>query len=121
MGDLGSGRQRRPAPFLTARKRREPTMVCYARPLSLLAAIVIVAWLVFAGPVTHFFATAAILVAVLIAAAAAAAAAAFVVTAALSHRRRLAAGGGCVTCRFRCQHAMTGSHPSWLVRTADPG
>jgi hypothetical protein len=96
-------------------------MVCYARPLSLLAAIVIVAWLVFSGPVTHFFATAAILVAVLIAAAAAAAAAAFVITAALSHRRRRAAAGGCVTCRFRCQHAMTGSRPFWLVSTADRG
>jgi hypothetical protein len=96
-------------------------MVCYARPLSLLAAIVIVAWLVFSGPVTHFFATAAILVAVLIVTAAAAAAAAFVVTAALSHRRRRAAAGGCVTCRFRCQHAMTGSHPFWLVSTADRG
>src|SRR5262249_12806749 len=108
MGDLGSGWQRRPAPFLTPRKRREPTVVCYARPLSCLAAIVTVAWLVFARPVTHFFATAAILVAVLIAAAAAAAAAAFVVTAALSHQRRRAAAGSCVTCQFRCQHAMTG-------------
>ncbi len=27
-------------------------MVCYARPASLLAAIVAVAWLVFSGPVT---------------------------------------------------------------------
>ena len=77
-------------------------MVCYARPLSLLAAIVIAAWLVFSGPVTHFFATAAILVAVLIVMAAAAAAAAFVVTAALSHRRRRAAAGGCVTARLTC-------------------
>ena len=29
-------------------------MVCYARPASLLAAIVAVAWLVFSGPVSHF-------------------------------------------------------------------
>ena len=35
-------------------------MVCYARPASLLAAIVAVAWLVFAGPVSHFFSTAAV-------------------------------------------------------------
>ena len=42
-------------------------MVCYARPASLLAAIVAVAWLVFSGPVSHFFSTAAVLVAVLVA------------------------------------------------------
>ena len=41
-------------------------MVCYARPASLLAAIVAVAWLVFGGPVSHFFSTAAVMVAVLI-------------------------------------------------------
>ena len=40
-------------------------MVCYARPASLLAAIVVVAWVVFAGPVSHFFSTAAVLAAVL--------------------------------------------------------
>ena len=36
-------------------------MVCYARPASLLAAIVAVAWLVFGGPVSHFFSTAAVM------------------------------------------------------------
>ena len=41
-------------------------MVCYARPLSFLAAIVIIAWMAFSGPVTHFFATAAILAAALV-------------------------------------------------------
>ena len=39
-------------------------MVCYARPASLLAAIVAVAWLVFSGPLSHFFSTAAVMVAV---------------------------------------------------------
>ena len=39
-------------------------MVCYARPASLLAAIVAVAWLVFGGPVSHFLSTAAVIVAV---------------------------------------------------------
>jgi hypothetical protein len=47
-------------------------MVCYARPASLLAAIVAIAWVVFAGPVSHFFSTAAVLAAVLTAAAGAA-------------------------------------------------
>ena len=43
-------------------------MVCYARPATLLAAIVAVAWLVFGGSVNHFFSTAAVMVAVLVAA-----------------------------------------------------
>jgi hypothetical protein len=94
-------------------------MVCYARPVTFLTAILIVAWLAFSGPVSHFFATAAVLVAVLVATAGAAAAVAVVLTAAMSARRRRSAGGGCVSCRFRCQHAMTGPRRSWLVTTAD--
>ena len=83
-------------------------MVCYARPASLLVAIVVVAWVAFARPVSHFFGTAAVLAAVLTAAAVAATAAALAFAAFMSVRRRRAAAGGCVNCRFRCQHAMTG-------------
>ena len=83
-------------------------MVCYARPASLLAAIVAVAWVVFATPVSHFFSTIAVLAAVLTAAAGAAVAAALAFAAFRSVRHRRAASGGCVNCRFRCQHAMTG-------------
>ena len=93
-------------------------MVCYARPASLLAAIVAVAWLVFSGPVSHFFSTAAVLVAVLVATASAAVAAALVFATFMSTRRRRARAGGCVSCRFQCQHAMTGQR-LWLVTTAD--
>ena len=93
-------------------------MVCYARPASLLAAIVAVAWLVFSGPVSHFFSTAAVLVAVLVATASAALAAALVFATFMSTRRRRAGAGGCVSCRFQCQHAMTGQR-LWLVTTAD--
>ena len=39
-------------------------MVCYARPAGWLAAILVVAWLVFAEPVSHFFDTAALVLAV---------------------------------------------------------
>ena len=95
-------------------------MVCYARPASLLAAIVAVAWLVFSGPVSHFFSTAAVLVAVLVATASAAVAAALVFATFMSTRRRRAGAGGCVSCRFQCQHAMTGQR-LWLVTTADRG
>ena len=93
-------------------------MVCYARPASLLAAIVAVAWLMFSGPLSHFFSTAAVLVAVLVATASAAVAAALVFATFMSTRRRRAVAGGCVSCRFQCQHAMTGQR-LWLVTTAD--
>ena len=93
-------------------------MVCYARPASLLAAIVAVAWLVFSRPVSHFFSTAAVMVAVLVATAGAAAAAAVAFATFMSTRRRRAGAGGCVSCRFQCQHAMTGQR-LWLVTTAD--
>jgi len=82
-------------------------MVCYARPASLLAVIVAVAWLVFAGPVSHF-ANTTVLAAVLTATAVAATAAALAFAVVMSIRHRRAAAGGCVNCRFRCQHAMTG-------------
>ncbi len=97
-------------------------MVCYARPASLLAAIVAVAWLVFSGPVSHFFSTAAVMVAVIAATAGAAVIAALVFATLMSTRRRRAGAGGCVNCRFQCQHAMTGHSGGrglWLVTTAD--
>jgi hypothetical protein len=95
-------------------------MVCYARPASRLAAIVFVAWLVFAVRVSHFFSTAALATAVTVAAVGAAVAAALVFATFMSTRRRRAAAGGCVSCQFRCQHAMTESPRwLWLVTTAD--
>ncbi len=82
-------------------------MVCYARPASRLAAILLVAWLVFAVPVSHFFDTAALVMAVTVATSGAAVAAALAFATFMSVRRRRAAAGGCVSCQFRCQHAMT--------------
>ena len=96
-------------------------MVCYARPASWLAAIVFVAWLVFAVPVSHFFNTAALVTAVTVATVGAAGAAALAFATFMSARRRRAAAGGCVSCQFRCQHAMT--EPTgrlWLVTIAGP-
>jgi len=95
-------------------------MVCYARPASRLAAIVFVAWLVFARPVSHFFGTAALMTTVTVATAGAAGVAALAFATFRSARRRRAADGGCVSCQFRCQHAMT--EPTgrfWLVTMAD--
>lgn len=95
-------------------------MVCYARPAAWLAAIVAVAWLVLARPVGHYLATAALAAAVTVAIAGAAVTAALVFATFMSVRRRRAVAGGCVTCQFRCQHAMTG-RPSRLrlVTTTD--
>jgi len=97
-------------------------MVCYARPAAWLAVIVAVAWLVFGRPAAHYVATAALAAAVTVAVAVVGAAviAALVFATFMSVRRRRAAVGGCVTCRFRCQQAMTG-RPSrlGLVTSAD--
>lgn len=82
-------------------------MVCYARPAGCFAAIVAVAWLVFAGPVSHLFGHAATLVAVIAATLGTAMAAGLAFAIFMATRRHRAAAGGCVTCRFRCQHAMT--------------
>ncbi len=104
----------------TAQREERPTMVCYARPASRLLAIVAVAWLVFAVPVSHFFNTAAFLMAVTVAAVGAAVAAVLVFAIVMSARRRRAAAGGCVSCQFRCQHAMTEpARRLWLVTIAD--
>jgi len=82
-------------------------MVCYARPAGCFAAIVAVAWLVFAGPASHLLGHAATLVAVLAATLGTAVAAALAFAIFMATRRHRAAAGDCVTCRFQCQHAMT--------------
>jgi hypothetical protein len=82
-------------------------MVCYARPAGCFAAIVAVAWLVFAGPVSHQFGHAATLIAVIAATVGTAMAATLAFAIFMATRRHRAAAGGCVGCRFQCQHAMT--------------
>jgi hypothetical protein len=82
-------------------------MVCYARPAGRMAAVVLVVLLVFGRHVGHFFDAAALTVAITVAAGGAAVAAAVAFAAFLSIRRRRAAAGGCVSCQFRCQHAMS--------------
>lgn len=82
-------------------------MVCYARPAGCFAAIVAVAWLVFAGPVSHLFGDAATVVTVIAATIGTAVGAVLAFTIFMATRRHRAASGGCVGCRFQCQHAMT--------------
>ncbi len=95
-------------------------MVCYARPAGRFAVLLIGALLVFSRPVSHFLDTAAFVVAATVTTGAAAVAAVLVFASFMSTRRRRASAGGCVSCQFRCQHAMTGpSRRPWLVTTAD--
>jgi hypothetical protein len=95
-------------------------MVCYARPASWLAVIAVVAYLILGRPVGHFLDTAAVAVALTVVIAGVAVTTALVLAAFMSARRRRAAAGGCVSCQFRCQHAMTeSSRRSWLVTTVD--
>lgn len=97
-------------------------MVCYARRVSMLALLTVVAVLLFEKPASHFFDTAAIVRVVLVASALGAVASIFVFSVLMSTRRRRAAAGGCVNCRFRCQHAMTAqSWRPWLVNIGDRG
>src|ERR1700677_408096 len=89
-------------------------MVCYARPASRIAALLLVVFLVFGRSAAHFLDATALLVAIAVAVggAAVAAAVAFMVFRAV--QRRQAAAGGCVSCQLRCQHAMT-EQPRRLV------
>ncbi|MBV9204663.1 MAG: hypothetical protein JO037_04490 [Actinobacteria bacterium] len=97
-------------------------MVCYARPAGRLAVIFGVALVVFYRPASHFLGTTAVLAAVTIAIAGAAVAAALALATFMPVRRRRAAAGGCVSCRFRCQHAMTEpARRPWLMTTTDRG
>ena len=82
-------------------------MVCYARPASRIAALVVIAFVVFGHSIGHYLGAAALVTTIALATAVAAVAAALVFAAFLSTRRRRALAGGCVGCRFRCQHAMT--------------
>ena len=91
-------------------------MVCYARPAGCFAAIVAVAWLVFAGPGSHLFGDMATVVAIIAATVGTAVAAVLAFTIFMATRRHRAASGGCVGCRFQCQHAMTEETSGPMVR-----
>src|SRR5271154_3924629 len=97
-------------------------MVCYARPASRMAALLLVVFLVFGRSAAHFLDATALLVAIVVAVGGAAAAAAVAFAVFRAVQRRRAAAGGCVSCQLRCQHAMT-EQPRRLVlvSTVDRG
>jgi hypothetical protein len=97
-------------------------MVCYARPAGRMAAIILLIFLVFSRPISHYFNTAALVVAITVAIAVAAALAAVAFGVLLAVRRRRSAVGGCVSCQLRCQHAMTEQpRRRLMVSTVDRG
>ncbi len=89
-------------------------MVCYARPASRMAALLLVVFLVFGRSAAHFLDATALLVAIAVAVGGAAVAAAVAFAVFRAVQRRQAAAGGCVSCQLRCQHAMT-EQPRRLV------
>jgi hypothetical protein len=92
-------------------------MVCYARPAGRFAVLLVGVLLVFGRPLSHFLDTAAFLAVATVSTGAAAIGAVLVFGAFMSTRRRRAANGGCVSCQFRCQHAMTEPDPRTPDRT----
>ena len=96
-------------------------MVCYAQRLITMTCIAIVAFLLLGKAVTHSLDIASLVVSVSAVLAGTAAAAAIAFVSFRSVRRRRALAGGCVTCTFKCQHAMTEARPSrmWLVTAVD--
>ena len=77
-------------------------MVCYARPASRMAALLLVLFLVFGRSAAHFFDAAALMVAIAVSVGGAAVAAAVAFAVFRSVQRRRAAAGGCVSCQLRC-------------------
>lgn len=96
-------------------------MVCYAQRLITMSCIMLVAFLLLGKAVTHSLDVASLLVSVSAVLAGTALAAAIAFVSFRSVRRRRALAGGCVSCAFKCQHAMTEAHRSrmWLVSTVD--
>jgi hypothetical protein len=96
-------------------------MVCYAQRLITMSCIALVAFLLLGKAVTHSLDVASLVVSVSAVVAGTALAAAIAFLSFRSVRRRRALAGGCVSCSFKCQHAMTEARPArmWLVSTVD--
>lgn len=85
-------------------------MVCYARPVGMMTALVVAVLLVLGRPVGHFFGIAGAMLVIVFVSAIVAAASVLVLMAVTRIRRSRAVAGGCINCRFRCQEAMV-EHP----------
>jgi hypothetical protein len=98
-------------------------MVCYARRAAWIAILGIIILVMLGADETHLFNVVGLLITLAVVLGGAATGAALTVLALRSVQRRRAAEGACVTCRFRCQHAMTSprSQRMRLVSHVDRG
>jgi hypothetical protein len=96
-------------------------MVCYARRAAWIAILGIIVLVMLGADQTHLFNVVGLMMTLAIVLGGAAVGAGITVLALRSVQRRRAATGACVTCRFQCQHAMTGPAPQrmWLISTAE--
>ena len=98
-------------------------MVCYARRAAWIAILGIVVLVMLGADETHLFNVVGLLLTFAIVLGGAAAGAGLSVLALRSVQRKRAAAGACVTCRFRCEHAMVPpqSQRIWLISAVNRG
>jgi hypothetical protein len=97
-------------------------MVCYARRAVWIAILGIVVLVMLGANQTHLFNAVGLLLTLAIVLGGATTGAGFAVAALRAVQRKRAAAGACLTCRFRCQHAMmTPPQRMWLISTVDRG
>jgi hypothetical protein len=96
-------------------------MVCYARRATWIAILGIIVLVMLGADQTHLFNVVGLMMTLAIVLGGAATGAGLTVLALRSVQHRRAATGACVTCRFQCQHAMTGptAQRMWLISNAD--
>jgi hypothetical protein len=97
-------------------------MVCYARRATWIAILGIIVLVMLGADQTHLFDVVGLLVTLAIVFGGAVTGAGLTVLALRSVQHRRAAAGACVTCRFRCQHAMIAAPQRMrLISSVDRG
>jgi hypothetical protein len=98
-------------------------MVCYARRATWITILGIIVLVMVGADQTHLFNVVGLLLTLAIVLGGATTGAVLTVLALRSVQRKRASAGACLTCQFRCQHALTSLPPQrmWLISTADRG
>jgi hypothetical protein len=98
-------------------------MVCYARRATWITISGIIVLVLIGADQTHLFNVLGLLLTLAIVLGGATTGAALSVLALRSVQRKRASAGACLTCQFRCQHALTAPAPQrmWLISTVDRG
>ena len=97
-------------------------MVCYARRATWITILGIIVLVLIGADQTHLFDVLGLLLTMAIVLGGATTGAVLTVLALRSVQRKRASAGACLTCEFRCQHALTGPpQRMWLISTVDRG